>query len=337
MLLQANDYAHLHEHEGCELQIGGSDQWGNILSGVDLIRRRHGATVHALCWPLLTAADGTKLGKTTGARVWLDPELTSPVRLLPALDQRRRRRGAPDAGPVHPPADGRGRGAWWPPTPRTRPGAWPSGPWPGRSPSLVHGPEAAAGGRGGRRGALRRRSPGRPRPTPWRRWPRRCPRPRWSPGRTWPTGVDLVPVLLRTGPGLLGQATPAASSSRAGVSVNGEKAEPGRAAGARRPAARPLGAAPQGQEGLGGAGCPPELTLRGDPPIGCPSAPQRPRQRRVAAGRATPAPPLHVDATAGRALPSRGGRRSLKTEERTKKRVRATARLSSEGRAAVQE
>jgi tyrosyl-tRNA synthetase len=78
MLLQANDYSHLHRHRDCELQIGGSDQWGNILSGVDLIRRRHGATAHALCWPLLTASDGTKLGKTTGARVWLDPALTSP-------------------------------------------------------------------------------------------------------------------------------------------------------------------------------------------------------------------------------------------------------------------
>jgi tyrosyl-tRNA synthetase len=82
MLLQANDYAWLHQHEGCELQIGGSDQWGNMLSGVDLIRRRHGATAHALAWPLLTAIDGTKLGKTTGARVWLDPELTSPYAFL---------------------------------------------------------------------------------------------------------------------------------------------------------------------------------------------------------------------------------------------------------------
>ena len=94
MLLQANDYDHLHEHEGCELQIGGSDQWGNILSGVDLIRRRRGAAVHALCWPLLTAADGTKIGKTTGARVWLDPDAHLAVRVLPALDQHRRRRGA---------------------------------------------------------------------------------------------------------------------------------------------------------------------------------------------------------------------------------------------------
>jgi tyrosyl-tRNA synthetase len=81
MLLQAFDYWWLHAHHGCELQIGGSDQWGNILSGVDLIRRRDGQTVHALCWPLLTAPDGTKLGKTTGARTWLDPARTSPFEL----------------------------------------------------------------------------------------------------------------------------------------------------------------------------------------------------------------------------------------------------------------
>jgi len=81
MLVQAHDYWWLHRHHGCELQIGGSDQWGNILSGVDLIRRRDGATVHGLCWPLLTAADGSKLGKTTGARIWLDPQRTSPFEL----------------------------------------------------------------------------------------------------------------------------------------------------------------------------------------------------------------------------------------------------------------
>jgi tyrosyl-tRNA synthetase len=81
MLLQAYDYWWLHRHHGCELQIGGSDQWGNILSGVDLIRRREGTAVHAMCWPLLTAADGTKLGKTTGARIWLDPKRTSPYEL----------------------------------------------------------------------------------------------------------------------------------------------------------------------------------------------------------------------------------------------------------------
>ena len=81
MLLQAFDYWWLNEHKGCELQIGGSDQWGNILSGVDLIRRRSSRAVHALCWPLLTAADGTKLGKTTGARTWLDENKTSSFEL----------------------------------------------------------------------------------------------------------------------------------------------------------------------------------------------------------------------------------------------------------------
>jgi tyrosyl-tRNA synthetase len=78
MLLQANDYLWLHDHPGCELQIGGSDQFGNIVSGVDLIRRKRQVAVHALAWPLLTSPEGTKLGKTTGARVWLDPAKTSP-------------------------------------------------------------------------------------------------------------------------------------------------------------------------------------------------------------------------------------------------------------------
>ena len=78
MLLQANDYLWLHDNLGCTIQIGGSDQWGNIIAGVDLIRRKRGEHVHAFSWPLLTAADGSKLGKTTGARVWLDADKTSP-------------------------------------------------------------------------------------------------------------------------------------------------------------------------------------------------------------------------------------------------------------------
>jgi tyrosyl-tRNA synthetase len=78
MLLQANDYLWLHDNLGCMIQIGGSDQWGNIISGVDLIRRKRQTAVHAFSWPLLTAADGSKLGKTTGARVWLDGAKTSP-------------------------------------------------------------------------------------------------------------------------------------------------------------------------------------------------------------------------------------------------------------------
>jgi tyrosyl-tRNA synthetase len=82
MLLQAHDYLHLHRHHGVELQIGGSDQWGNILSGVDLVRRVAGTAVHGLSWPLLTAPDGTKLGKTMGARVWLNPARTSPYQFF---------------------------------------------------------------------------------------------------------------------------------------------------------------------------------------------------------------------------------------------------------------
>ena len=78
MLLQANDYLWLHDNLGCTIQIGGSDQWGNIIAGVDLIRRKRSEHVHAFSWPLLTAADGSKLGKTTGARVWLDAAKTSP-------------------------------------------------------------------------------------------------------------------------------------------------------------------------------------------------------------------------------------------------------------------
>jgi tyrosyl-tRNA synthetase len=78
MLLQANDYRHLHTAHGVELQAGGSDQWGNITAGIELVRRTSGAHVHGLTWPLLLKSDGTKFGKTASGSVWLDPELTSP-------------------------------------------------------------------------------------------------------------------------------------------------------------------------------------------------------------------------------------------------------------------
>jgi tyrosyl-tRNA synthetase len=77
-LLQAMDYLELYRRYGCTLQLGGSDQWGNLVAGVDLIRRVEGASVHALATPLITKADGTKYGKTEGDAVWLSADLMSP-------------------------------------------------------------------------------------------------------------------------------------------------------------------------------------------------------------------------------------------------------------------
>jgi tyrosyl-tRNA synthetase len=77
-VLQAFDFLELFRRNNCTLQLGGSDQWGNIVAGLDLIRRVEGGSGHALTVPLLTKADGTKFGKTAGGSVWLDPEMTSP-------------------------------------------------------------------------------------------------------------------------------------------------------------------------------------------------------------------------------------------------------------------
>lgn len=78
MLLQASDFRHLHEVHDVELQMGGSDQWGNITAGIDLIRRTTSKPAHGITWPLLLRRDGQKFGKSTGAAVWLDPARTSP-------------------------------------------------------------------------------------------------------------------------------------------------------------------------------------------------------------------------------------------------------------------
>jgi tyrosyl-tRNA synthetase len=79
-ILQANDFLELYRRHGCTLQIGGSDQWGNLVAGVDLIKRAEGALAHALATPLITKPDGTKYGKTEDDAVWLSPELTSPYK-----------------------------------------------------------------------------------------------------------------------------------------------------------------------------------------------------------------------------------------------------------------
>ncbi len=78
MLLQAFDFWHQHVEFGCMLQIGGSDQWGNITAGIDLTRRRADAAVHGLTWPLMMRADGAKFGKTADGAIWLDPTRTLP-------------------------------------------------------------------------------------------------------------------------------------------------------------------------------------------------------------------------------------------------------------------
>jgi tyrosyl-tRNA synthetase len=79
-LLQAYDYLVLHDRHGCTLQMGGSDQWGNIVAGIDLIRRLRSAKAHGLVFPLVTTSSGVKFGKTEAGAVWLDPKLTSPFR-----------------------------------------------------------------------------------------------------------------------------------------------------------------------------------------------------------------------------------------------------------------
>ncbi len=80
MLLQAYDFVHLYDEHGCLLQIGGSDQWGNITAGIDLARRMRSVQLYGLTCPLLTKADGTKMGKTEQGALWLSPQRTSPYR-----------------------------------------------------------------------------------------------------------------------------------------------------------------------------------------------------------------------------------------------------------------
>jgi len=79
-LLQARDYVELFDRYGCTLQMGGSDQWGNITAGIELIRKLRATKVHGLVWPLMTTASGTKFGKTETGTIWLDPARTSPFR-----------------------------------------------------------------------------------------------------------------------------------------------------------------------------------------------------------------------------------------------------------------
>ena len=88
-LLQGYDFLHLYETKGCKLQMGGSDQWGNITTGTELIRRTNGGEAYALTCPLITKADGGKFGKTESGNIWLDPRYTSPYKFYQFWLQKR--------------------------------------------------------------------------------------------------------------------------------------------------------------------------------------------------------------------------------------------------------
>ena len=130
MLLQAYDFLRLHQDHGCDLQVGGSDQWGNITMGIDLIRKVCQDEVWGLTTPLVVKADGTKFGKTETGTVWLDPDAHQPLRHVPVPLQLTRRRGRVLPALLHLPLARGDRG------PRRRDGATtrsdgrPSGPWP---------------------------------------------------------------------------------------------------------------------------------------------------------------------------------------------------------------
>src|SRR5690606_1767901 len=79
-ILQGDDFLQLYRQYGCLLQTGGSDQWGNLTSGIDLIHKVEGVSAHAIGTPLITNSDGTKFGKSEGNAIWLDPEMCSPYR-----------------------------------------------------------------------------------------------------------------------------------------------------------------------------------------------------------------------------------------------------------------
>ena len=176
-LLQAYDYLTLYRQHGCTLQMGGDDQWGNILAGVDLIRRVEGATVHAMTFPLLTTASGAKMGKTAGGAVWLDADLLSPYdyyQYWVNCDDRDVERFPQN---VHLFAAGRDRTSW--PRSRARTSARPSRSWPTRR----------RGSRTDKRPPTRHRPPLKPplaRPPlaareTWTGFP-----PRRSPANAWP-------------------------------------------------------------------------------------------------------------------------------------------------------
>ena len=196
-LLQAYDYLELHRRYGCTLQTGGSDQWGNITAGVDLVRRVEGSGVHALPTPLVTKADGTKFGKTEGGAVWLDPELTSPYAFyqfwLNADDARRRHAtcGCSRSAPAR-----RSR-RWRRRSPSGRRRGRRSGRWPRSSPRWCTAQPSATPVDARPAG---RCSAGASSPASTRRRSRRAGRGARGPGRrSWTAGLRSPTLLVATG------------------------------------------------------------------------------------------------------------------------------------------
>ena len=159
MLIQAYDFWHLHRTERCELQMGGSDQWGNITAGIELIGRREGKQVHGLVFPLLTTASGAKFGKSEGRQHLARPGADQPVPLLPVLAQHRRRgrRALPQAVHLSPArADRRGHGGA---RARARTPRGAAASWPARSRRRARAGRHRAGDPD-QRGAVRRQGDG---------------------------------------------------------------------------------------------------------------------------------------------------------------------------------
>ena len=128
------DFLELYRRYGCTMQIGGSDQWGNLVAGVGLIRSVEGASVHALATPLITKPDGTKYGKSEGGAIWLSPDLMSPYAFYQFWLNVERRRGAEPAARVQLQIARGDRGSWRGRAPSVPPPARASVPWPRSSP-----------------------------------------------------------------------------------------------------------------------------------------------------------------------------------------------------------
>ena len=244
MLLQAHDFLQLNELEGCELQVGGSDQWGNITLGVDLIRRRTGRRAHGLTWPLLTRADGTKYGKTaSGDQPWLSAERLSPYRffqLWMQLDDADVRKPLLQLT-LLPVAEVEEVLAEHARRPEARSAQRRLAH---ELTALVHGEEAADGRRSRQRRAVRSRSPGGGRGHPGHPG-RRGAHHRASTASRLTAGLDPVDLLVE-----VRLASSRGDARRTldqrGIAVNGVKLEAGLHARRRRPAARPLPAPAQG-------------------------------------------------------------------------------------------